>query len=159
MILVVAASLGSVFAKDTAFVEVVLFESSPNGHYTTYTTGLQGRFSKAGATISAEGEIVQVRAKCLFFPRAEASRGGGGEQRRRAARPDPGCSFTELPVFKLFPRGAGGAEGGLTRAVCCVCARAHTGSARMVPCCKAYAVTRWLLSCGIHSQGKHAVAG
>lgn len=58
--LAVAACLGSVFAKDTAFVEVVLFESSPNGDYTTYTTGLQGRFSKAGATISAEGEIVQV---------------------------------------------------------------------------------------------------
>uniref|UniRef100_A0AAZ1Y553 E3 ubiquitin-protein ligase ZNRF3 n=1 Tax=Oreochromis aureus TaxID=47969 RepID=A0AAZ1Y553_OREAU len=60
VILVVAASLGTVFAKDTAFVEVVLFESSPNGDYTTYTTGLQGRFSKAGATISAEGEIVQM---------------------------------------------------------------------------------------------------
>ncbi|XP_023668118.2 E3 ubiquitin-protein ligase znrf3 isoform X2 [Paramormyrops kingsleyae] len=58
--LAVAACLGSVFAKDTAFVEVVLFESSPNGDYTTYTTGLQGRFSKAGATISAEGEIVQM---------------------------------------------------------------------------------------------------
>ena len=62
-IFVVAASLGTVLAKDTAFVEVVLFESSPNGDYTTYTTGLQGRFSKAGATISAEGEIVQVRVQ------------------------------------------------------------------------------------------------
>ncbi|XP_027018684.2 E3 ubiquitin-protein ligase znrf3 [Tachysurus fulvidraco] len=50
----------SVSAKDTAFVEVVLFESSPSGDYTTYTTGLQGRFSRAGATISAEGEIVQM---------------------------------------------------------------------------------------------------
>ncbi|CDQ99384.1 unnamed protein product [Oncorhynchus mykiss] len=60
MIIVVTTSIGTVFAKDTAFVEVVLFESSPNGDYTTYTTGLQGRFSKAGATISAEGEIVQV---------------------------------------------------------------------------------------------------
>uniref|UniRef100_A0A3Q2YF33 E3 ubiquitin-protein ligase ZNRF3 n=1 Tax=Hippocampus comes TaxID=109280 RepID=A0A3Q2YF33_HIPCM len=45
---------------DTAYVEVVLFESSANGDYTTYTTGLQGRFSRAGATISAEGEIVQM---------------------------------------------------------------------------------------------------
>lgn len=62
-----AASLGAALAKDTAFVEVVLFESSPNGDYTTYTTGLQGRFSKAGATISAEGEIVQVGAKCYLF--------------------------------------------------------------------------------------------
>ncbi|XP_036383014.1 E3 ubiquitin-protein ligase znrf3 [Megalops cyprinoides] len=60
VIILVTASLGTVFAKDTAFVEVVLFESSPNGDYTTYTTGLQGRFSKAGATISAEGEIVQM---------------------------------------------------------------------------------------------------
>ncbi|XP_034026749.1 E3 ubiquitin-protein ligase znrf3 isoform X2 [Thalassophryne amazonica] len=60
VIVVVAASLGTVLAKDTAFVEVVLFESSPNGDYTTYTTGLQGRFSRAGATISAEGEIVQM---------------------------------------------------------------------------------------------------
>ncbi|CAL8344655.1 unnamed protein product [Lota lota] len=60
VIFVVTTSLGSVIAKDTAFVEVVLFESSPNGDYTTYTTGLQGRFSKAGATISAEGEIVQM---------------------------------------------------------------------------------------------------
>lgn len=61
VVLLAAASLGA--AKDTAFVEVVLFESSPNGDYTTYTTGLQGRFSKAGATISAEGEIVQVSAR------------------------------------------------------------------------------------------------
>ncbi|KAM4709701.1 E3 ubiquitin-protein ligase ZNRF3 isoform 2-T2 [Discoglossus pictus] len=47
-------------AKETAFVEVVLFESSPNGDYKTHTTEIQGRFSKAGATISAEGEIVQM---------------------------------------------------------------------------------------------------
>ncbi|CAH2296005.1 E3 ubiquitin- ligase ZNRF3 isoform X1 [Pelobates cultripes] len=47
-------------AKETAFVEVVLFESSPNGDYKTHTTELQGRFSRAGATISAEGEIVQM---------------------------------------------------------------------------------------------------
>uniref|UniRef100_A0AAY4C7Z6 E3 ubiquitin-protein ligase ZNRF3 n=1 Tax=Denticeps clupeoides TaxID=299321 RepID=A0AAY4C7Z6_9TELE len=61
LVLLVAGCLGtSVLAKDTAFVEVVLFESSPNGDYTTYTTGLQGRFSRAGATISAEGEIVQM---------------------------------------------------------------------------------------------------
>lgn len=91
VILVVAASLGTVFAKDTAFVEVVLFESSPNGDYTTYTTGLQGRFSKAGATISAEGEIVQVRAKCPFSYGGMTS--GGPEQRYR----DPGCNLTKLP--------------------------------------------------------------
>ncbi|MCI4392885.1 hypothetical protein PGIGA_G00151050 [Pangasianodon gigas] len=55
----------TVSAKDTAFVEVVLFESSPSGDYTTYTTGLQGRFSRAGATISAEGEIVQVGVRAV----------------------------------------------------------------------------------------------
>lgn len=60
VLLLLAAALCSAHAKDTAFVEVVLFESSPNGDYTTYTTGLQGRFSRAGATISAEGEIVQM---------------------------------------------------------------------------------------------------
>ena len=94
VILAVAASLGTVFAKDTAFVEVVLFESSPNGDYTTYTTGLQGRFSKAGATISAEGEIVQVRVvlKCLFFslftPR---------DKRRRRRATLPGARGVILP--------------------------------------------------------------
>lgn len=46
--------------KETAFVEVVLYESSLSGEYTTFTTDLQGRFSRAGATISAEGEIVQM---------------------------------------------------------------------------------------------------
>ncbi|XP_061625037.1 E3 ubiquitin-protein ligase znrf3 isoform X2 [Phyllopteryx taeniolatus] len=57
---VLAAEPRVALAKDTAYVEVVLFESSANGDYTTYTTGLQGRFSKAGATISAEGDIVQM---------------------------------------------------------------------------------------------------
>ncbi|XP_032898984.1 E3 ubiquitin-protein ligase ZNRF3 isoform X2 [Amblyraja radiata] len=60
LLVVAAAALGSVRAKETAFVEVVLFESSSNGEYTTFTTDLQGRFSRAGATISAEGEIVQM---------------------------------------------------------------------------------------------------
>ncbi|TFK14073.1 mitofusin-2 [Platysternon megacephalum] len=58
--LLLAAAPGAALAKETAFVEVVLFESSPSGDYTTYTTGLQGRFSRAGATLSAEGEIVQM---------------------------------------------------------------------------------------------------
>ncbi|XP_041079339.1 E3 ubiquitin-protein ligase znrf3-like isoform X2 [Polyodon spathula] len=60
VVFLVSTFLGTALAKDTAFVEVVLFESSPNGDYTTYTTGLQGRFAKAGAIISAEGEIVQM---------------------------------------------------------------------------------------------------
>lgn len=62
LLLVLGAPLGppAARAREAAFVEVVLFESSPNGDYTTYTTGLQGKFSTAGATISAEGEIVQM---------------------------------------------------------------------------------------------------
>ncbi|XP_030716585.1 E3 ubiquitin-protein ligase ZNRF3 [Globicephala melas] len=59
-LLLAAAGPGAARAKETAFVEVVLFESSPSGDYTTYTTGLTGRFSRAGATLSAEGEIVQM---------------------------------------------------------------------------------------------------
>ncbi|KAM6155473.1 E3 ubiquitin-protein ligase ZNRF3 [Rhynchocyon petersi] len=59
-LLLAAAGPGTARAKETAFVEVVLFESSPSGDYTTYTTGLTGRFSRAGATLSAEGEIVQM---------------------------------------------------------------------------------------------------
>lgn len=94
VVFVLAASLGAALAKDTAFVEVVLFESSPNGDYTTYTTGLQGRFSKAGATISAEGEIVQVGAKCCLFM--------GGTSGERRLLP------TTLLFFKLFPREFGG---------------------------------------------------
>lgn len=62
-LLLAAAGPGAARAKETAFVEVVLFESSPSGDYTTYTTGLTGRFSRAGATLSAEGEIVQVAAR------------------------------------------------------------------------------------------------
>lgn len=99
LVFVVAASLGAALAKDTAFVEVVLFESSPNGDYTTYTTGLQGRFSKAGATISAEGEIVQVGAKCRLF-----LRGASGERRGAGSDSDPSM----LLFFKLFPREFGG---------------------------------------------------
>lgn len=95
LVFVLAASLGAAHAKDTAFVEVVLFESSPNGDYTTYTTGLQGRFSKAGATISAEGEIVQVGAKCRRF-----FRWGGGASAAAAAaaqaRIPPRCSSTNF---------------------------------------------------------------
>ncbi|KAM6340831.1 E3 ubiquitin-protein ligase ZNRF3 isoform 5-T5 [Alca torda] len=60
LLLLLAAAPGAALGKETAFVEVVLFESSPSGDYTTYTTGLQGRFSRAGATLSAEGEIVQM---------------------------------------------------------------------------------------------------
>lgn len=91
--LLAAAGPGAARAKETAFVEVVLFESSPSGDYTTHTTGLTGRFSRAGAMLSAEGEIVQVaaRAPCSTAtrwlrglrpptpPRGSGRAGGGGE--------------------------------------------------------------------------------
>lgn len=102
VIFVVAACLGTVFAKDTAFVEVVLFESSPNGDYTTYTTGLQGRFSKAGATISAEGEIVQVRVKCLTLI------GGADKLHCRATLPGLGVLFYQAALLQTFSTGLGG---------------------------------------------------
>nr|XP_033811076.1 E3 ubiquitin-protein ligase ZNRF3 [Geotrypetes seraphini] len=60
LLLLGAWAWASAAFKETAFVEVVLFESSPGGDYTTYSSGLQGRFSRAGATLSAEGEIVQM---------------------------------------------------------------------------------------------------
>ncbi|KAL4609676.1 E3 ubiquitin-protein ligase ZNRF3 isoform X2 [Arapaima gigas] len=59
-LLLTVSALGGASARDIAFVQVVLFESTASGDYTTYTTGLQGRFSRAGATVSAEGDIVQV---------------------------------------------------------------------------------------------------
>ncbi|XP_063171387.1 E3 ubiquitin-protein ligase ZNRF3 isoform X2 [Candoia aspera] len=60
LLVVALAAAAAALGREAAFVEVVLFESSPSGDYTTYTTGLQGRFSRAGATLSAEGEIVQM---------------------------------------------------------------------------------------------------
>lgn len=97
-LLLAAAGPGAARAKETAFVEVVLFESSPSGDYTTHTTGLTGRFSRAGAMLSAEGEIVQVATRA---PRSAATRwlrglrpptpprasgrAGGGEARSPAA--------------------------------------------------------------------------
>lgn len=85
-----AAAPGAALGKETAFVEVVLFESSPSGDYTTYTTGLQGRFSRAGATLSAEGEIVQVSERGRGAPPAPRwLRGPGtcGTKRGRARAP------------------------------------------------------------------------
>lgn len=117
LVFVVAASLGAALAKDTAFVEVVLFESSPNGDYTTYTTGLQGRFSKAGATISAEGEIVQVGAKCCLFLR-------GGVRRAAQARTRiPPCCCSS----NFFHESSGG---GIDNSCVSVCLCVRVGRAR-----------------------------
>lgn len=49
-----------VTAKEKAILEIVLYETTENGEYKTYTIALNGHFSPAGAAISAEGDIVQV---------------------------------------------------------------------------------------------------
>lgn len=99
--LLLAAAPGAALGKETAFVEVVLFESSPSGDYTTYTTGLQGRFSRAGATLSAEGEIVQVSAGRGAPPAPRWLRGPG--------RPSPGGTKPARPgpAAPRAPRGLG----------------------------------------------------
>uniref|UniRef100_T1IXE2 Uncharacterized protein n=1 Tax=Strigamia maritima TaxID=126957 RepID=T1IXE2_STRMM len=49
-------------AQERALLEVVLFETTENGKYRTYTYELYGQFSGAGAKLSAEGDIVQERS-------------------------------------------------------------------------------------------------
>ncbi|XP_066305347.1 E3 ubiquitin-protein ligase ZNRF3-like [Branchiostoma lanceolatum] len=63
LVVLVLATMRAVRAREpTAFLEVILFESTPphDEGYTTYTYDLQGHFSAAGATISAEGDIIQL---------------------------------------------------------------------------------------------------
>lgn len=48
-------------ALERALVEVVIYEHSSEGDYTTYTYELEGTFSNAGAATSAEGDILEVR--------------------------------------------------------------------------------------------------
>ena len=50
---------------DTAMIDVVLVENNA-GKYTTLTYHVKGRFSRAGAGTSAEGDILQV-CICLSF--------------------------------------------------------------------------------------------
>ena len=47
-------------ALEKALVEVVIYEHSSGGDYTTHTYELEGKFSNAGAATSAEGDILQV---------------------------------------------------------------------------------------------------
>ena len=49
-------------ALERALVEVVIYEHSSGGEYTTFTYELEGTFSNAGAATSAEGDILEVRA-------------------------------------------------------------------------------------------------
>ena len=56
-------------ALESALVEVVIYETSSSGDYTTYTYELEGKFSNAGAATSAEGNILQVikRLSCVLL--------------------------------------------------------------------------------------------
>ena len=47
-------------ALEKAVVEVVIYEHSSGGDYTTHTYELEGKFSNAGAATSAEGDILEV---------------------------------------------------------------------------------------------------
>ncbi len=49
-----------VAAKERAILEIVLYERGENGELDTYEYSLNGHFSSAGSTSSAEGTIVQV---------------------------------------------------------------------------------------------------
>lgn len=55
------AWLSSTLALERALVEVVIYEHSSGGDYTTYTYELEGSFSNAGTATSAEGDILEVR--------------------------------------------------------------------------------------------------
>ena len=54
-------------ALEKAVVEVVIYEHSSGGDYTTHTYELEGKFSNAGAATSAEGDILEVRASFLLL--------------------------------------------------------------------------------------------
>lgn len=47
-------------ALEKALVEVVIYEHSSGGDYTTHTYELEGTFSQAGAATSAEGDILKI---------------------------------------------------------------------------------------------------
>lgn len=54
-------------ALEKALVEVVIYEHSSGGDYTTHTYELEGTFSHAGAVTSAEGDILQVSVSLAFY--------------------------------------------------------------------------------------------
>ena len=82
--------------------------------------------------------------------------GGGGTDRLQGPGQrclDPGCNFTDLPLRKTFSTGALVCVHIVCVHACvsvraCVCVYAREDGTEHA----AYAVTRWLLSCGIHSQ-------
>ena len=56
-------------ALEKALVEVVIYEHSSGGDYTTHTYELEGTFSHAGAATSAEGDILEVSLSLAFYCR------------------------------------------------------------------------------------------
>ena len=57
--------VSSVLGLDVAMIDVVLVENKA-GKYNTLTYQVRGRFSRAGAVTSAEGDILKVREPRLF---------------------------------------------------------------------------------------------
>lgn len=58
---------GVTLALEKALVEVVIYEHSSGGDYTTHTYELEGKFSNAGTATSAEGDILEVSFLLLIF--------------------------------------------------------------------------------------------
>ena len=56
----------SVCGLDVAIIDVVLVENNA-GKYNTLTYHVKGRFSKAGAVTSAEGDILKVGRGAVCF--------------------------------------------------------------------------------------------
>ncbi|ESO97891.1 hypothetical protein LOTGIDRAFT_103856 [Lottia gigantea] len=56
----VCTLLFSVMGKNTAILEIVLYETTENGGYKTNSQQLYGYFSPAGTLVGAEGRIMQV---------------------------------------------------------------------------------------------------
>ena len=71
---------GVTLALEKALVEVVIYEHSSGGDYTTHTYELEGKFSNAGAATSAEGDILEVSSLLLNVQRRLSLNTSEGEQ-------------------------------------------------------------------------------
>lgn len=76
-------------ALEKALVEVVIYEHSSGGDYTTHTYELEGTFSNAGAATSAEGDILEVSFLLLYNARRRVRQKSNKFLLRSASR----CGF------------------------------------------------------------------